>query len=319
MFRSHCLALGCAAMMLAPGAAWAAGPIKIGFPIPLSGPTAVYGVPILKGAELAADEINAKGGVLGRKLEFLPRDSKANADEAVRLARELIIKDNVDFPGRHPDLGRGAGGIDRRQGKQDRLSGAVGEDTIGLTAPANLHPYIFRVASNTDVEGPAGAIDHGQMAGHQDGRDDRARLCLWPRRYRRLHRQAEEAAPGHRRSSTSNGRSSASRTSPRSSPRRWARSPTRSIASLFAGDFVTFVKQATPLGYFKAINNRLVDGGEVGTADEAQALGADYPYGISADAYDPVIWSGDEPPAHKTFIEHLRSLHQIANTLRAGR
>ena len=49
MFRRHRLALGCAAMMLAPGAVWAAGPIKIGFPIPLSGPTATYGVPILKG------------------------------------------------------------------------------------------------------------------------------------------------------------------------------------------------------------------------------------------------------------------------------
>ena len=38
----------------------------------------------------------------------------------------------------------------------------------------------------------------------------------------------------------------------------------------FAGDFVSFVKQAAPLGYFKAINNRLVDGGEVGSVDETQ-------------------------------------------------
>ena len=80
-----------------PVAAVAAEPIKIGFPIPLSGPTAVYGEPILKGAELAVAEINAKGGVLGRKLEILSRDSKANADEAVRLSRELIIKNSVDF------------------------------------------------------------------------------------------------------------------------------------------------------------------------------------------------------------------------------
>ncbi len=68
--------------------------------------------------------------------------------------------------------------------------------------------------------------------------------------------------------------------------------PDAVYCSLFAGDFVTFAKQATPLGYFKAINNRLVDGAEVGTIDEAQALGDDYPYGIIADAYDPVIWAG---------------------------
>src|SRR5579863_7420022 len=97
MFRRYILALGCAVIMLAPVAGRAAGTIKIGFPIPLSGPTAVYGLPVLKGAEMAAAEINAKGGVLGKQLVILPRDSKANADEAVRLARELIIKNNVDF------------------------------------------------------------------------------------------------------------------------------------------------------------------------------------------------------------------------------
>src|SRR5580692_11850021 len=81
--------------LVLPTAARAEDTIKIGFPIPLSGPTAVYGQPILKGAELAVADINAKGGVLGRKLELLPRDSKANPAEAVRLARELIVKNGV--------------------------------------------------------------------------------------------------------------------------------------------------------------------------------------------------------------------------------
>src|SRR5262249_26988223 len=80
-----------------PLSASAAETIKIGFPIPLSGPTAVYGKPVLAGAEMAVAEINAAGGVLGRQLELLSRDSKASADEAVRLARELILKDSVDF------------------------------------------------------------------------------------------------------------------------------------------------------------------------------------------------------------------------------
>src|SRR5580692_4462899 len=83
--------------LVLPTAARAEDTIKIGFPIPLSGPTAVYGEPILKGAQMAVDEINAKGGLLGRQIELISRDSKANADEAVRLARELIIKDSVDF------------------------------------------------------------------------------------------------------------------------------------------------------------------------------------------------------------------------------
>ena len=53
---------------LVPAAASAADTIKIGYPMPLSGPASVYGVPIVTGAEMAVQEINASGGVLGRKL-----------------------------------------------------------------------------------------------------------------------------------------------------------------------------------------------------------------------------------------------------------
>jgi branched-chain amino acid transport system substrate-binding protein len=66
MLRTYVLALTCAGALHAPVAASAQATIKIGFPMPLSGPAAVYGVPILKGAEMAVEEINTKGGVLGK-------------------------------------------------------------------------------------------------------------------------------------------------------------------------------------------------------------------------------------------------------------
>ena len=156
MFCRQILALTCAAAALLPGTVLAEGPIKIGFPIPLSGPTAVYGEPVLKGAELAVSEINAKGGVLGRKLELIPRDSKANADEAVRLARELIIKDNVDFlVGTLTSAEAPAVSTVAKENKIVFIA-PTSKSTI-LTDPQHLHPYIFRVSSNTDVEGLAAA------------------------------------------------------------------------------------------------------------------------------------------------------------------
>jgi branched-chain amino acid transport system substrate-binding protein len=79
MFRRYGLMLASTLLISWPLAARAADTIKIGFPIPLSGPTAVYGKPVLAGAQMAVTEINANGGVLGRKLEILDRDSKANA------------------------------------------------------------------------------------------------------------------------------------------------------------------------------------------------------------------------------------------------
>jgi len=53
--------------------------------------------PYKKGWELAQDEINAAGGVLGKKLETIFKDDNANAGDAVRIAEELISRDQVDI------------------------------------------------------------------------------------------------------------------------------------------------------------------------------------------------------------------------------
>src|SRR5712672_2658282 len=53
--------------------------------------------PYKKGWELAIEEINAKGGVLGRKLEVISRDDGANPGEAVRVADELVTREGVNI------------------------------------------------------------------------------------------------------------------------------------------------------------------------------------------------------------------------------
>jgi branched-chain amino acid transport system substrate-binding protein len=305
MFPRHILTLACAIAALPPLAAAAAEPIKIGFPIPLSGPTAVYGEPVLKGAEMAVAEINDKGGVLGRKLELLSRDSKANADEAVRLARELIIKDNVDFlAGTLTSAEAPAVSTVAKENKIVFIA-PTSKSTI-LTDPSHIHPYIFRVSSNTDVEGLAGAT---LMARWKDvktvgtiapdyayGRDSIAAFIASLKKLRPDIQIVDQQWP-----KLGEPDFTAFITA------EMGKKPDAVYCSLFAGDFVTFTKEATPRGYFKAIDNRLIDGAEVGTTDEAQALGGDYPYGIISDSYDPVIFTGNEPPEHKKFIEDLKA------------
>src|SRR5262245_17160429 len=75
-------------VLVAPFPAQAQKAIKVGMPMPLSGPPALFGEPASKGAQMFVDETNAKGGVLGRKLELVVRDSKADANEAVRVRSE---------------------------------------------------------------------------------------------------------------------------------------------------------------------------------------------------------------------------------------
>ena len=57
--------------------------------------------PYKKGIELAVDEINAKGGVLGKKLEIVQRDDGANPGEAVRVAEELVTREGVPLIAGH--------------------------------------------------------------------------------------------------------------------------------------------------------------------------------------------------------------------------
>lgn len=62
----------------------------------LSGPSAAYGTAIKGGLELAMDEINAAGGVLGgKKLGLIVEDSAGNKDQAVNAARKLVGRDKV--------------------------------------------------------------------------------------------------------------------------------------------------------------------------------------------------------------------------------
>src|SRR3954468_20242482 len=73
----------------------AADPIKIGVAGPFTGGSAPMGVSMRDGVRLAAAEINAKGGVLGRKIELVERDDEAKNERGVQIAQELINKDKV--------------------------------------------------------------------------------------------------------------------------------------------------------------------------------------------------------------------------------
>src|SRR6185436_18091618 len=145
-----------AGLLALPLAAEAQKTIKVGMPMPLSGPPALFGEPASKGAQMFVDEINAKGGVLGRKLELIVRDSKADANEAVRQARELILKDNVEFlVGTLTSAEGPAVSVVAKENKIPFIAPIPKTDQ--LTAPDKLHPYVFRVAANTTMEGRSAA------------------------------------------------------------------------------------------------------------------------------------------------------------------
>ena len=69
--------------------------LKIGWIGPLSGWGTFGGTAIMRGTALAIDHINAEGGVHGRKLELVTRDSAAKPEQAITVARDLIDREEV--------------------------------------------------------------------------------------------------------------------------------------------------------------------------------------------------------------------------------
>ena len=77
--------------------AGAAEPIKIGSFLTVTGPASFLGDPELKTLQMVVADINARGGVNGRKIELIHYDTGGNAKDAVNFVKRLIKNDNVDL------------------------------------------------------------------------------------------------------------------------------------------------------------------------------------------------------------------------------
>ncbi len=277
-------------------------PIKVGYPVILSGPGALIGEPSLKGAQMYVEEINAKGGVLGRKIELVVRDTKGNADEAVRVARDLILRENVEFL--VGTLTSAEGPAVSPVAKENKIVFVVPVvKTDVLTKPENLHPYIFRTASNTTIEGRTAAEI----------------LAKW--RVKRVATMSPDYAFGQDVTRAFVEHLKKIRPDIEIVDQQWpklgeadytpfinaqmAKKPEAVFSSLWGGHFVTFAKQAKPLRYYESVNFNVLAAGEAGAIETAKAMGDDYPYGVTANAYDAFNWDAG-PAAHKEYTQRLR-------------
>ena len=83
------------ALCLTAGSVLAADTVKIGLLAPLTGFAAADGLSAKNSVELAVEKINAQGGVMGKQIELITYDDRADAKEAVSLAQKLIDQDQV--------------------------------------------------------------------------------------------------------------------------------------------------------------------------------------------------------------------------------
>jgi branched-chain amino acid transport system substrate-binding protein len=275
-------------------------PILVGYPAILSGGGALFGQPSMVGGQLAEKDINDKGGVLGRSIKLIVRDCKGTPDEATRVARELILKEKVQFL---------VGGFTASQGlalsevgKTEKIIyiAPVSKSTA-MTDPANLHPYVFRAAANTNTEGRSAAVfmsknpwkrvytlgpdyEYGQMVTKA--------FVEW---IKKIKPEVEIVGQGWPKLGEADFTPFITAM--------MAAKPDAAFLALWGGDFVNFAKQAKPYGFFEKV--KVVAGGEGGCPETAIALKDDLPLGITTNSYD--LFYYPNTPEHKAYVERLKA------------
>ncbi|PJB31777.1 MAG: amino acid ABC transporter substrate-binding protein [Deltaproteobacteria bacterium CG_4_9_14_3_um_filter_65_9] len=129
--------------------------IKVGFVDTYTGPATTFTNDVLDGFKMAAEKINAKGGVLGKKIAWVTRDDKFKPDIGLTMAKELILNENVDLLVGTINSATALAVSDLAKkekipflvtfSKSDKITGAMG------------HRYVFGMNENTEMAGRAAA------------------------------------------------------------------------------------------------------------------------------------------------------------------
>jgi branched-chain amino acid transport system substrate-binding protein len=145
-----CLVVG--ALLILAGSAAAQDTIKIGVITDHSGPSKFYAELATQGVQLAAKEINAKGGVLGKKIELLIEDDQGKPD--VSATRATQQAETVSLETKTPQLAPANGGDTLTTQLDDpwffQTGPLASDQLLTLLAYANLY---FALASDEDGSG----------------------------------------------------------------------------------------------------------------------------------------------------------------------
>ena len=226
-------------------------PIKIGAIYDFVGGCHMYSESGVKGIRLAMDEINAKGGILGRKVDLFVRDTEGKADVAVREVKDLILREKVNFLIGPCSSGMGlAMQVAHSEYKVLRISPIA--NTEGQTVD-KFSPYFVQMVPNTYMEATAATRYLNKKVptakkfatigpDYEFGRREEA---AFTEEIKKLVPDAEivyEAWPKLGEKDFTAFITAI-----------MAKKPDAIHGSLFGGDLVSFTKQALPYGFFEKI------------------------------------------------------------------
>jgi branched-chain amino acid transport system substrate-binding protein len=295
--RQFLLSLAALALV-APCAAWAQGSIKIGeinsyktFPAFLE--------PYKKGWELALEEVNAAGGVFGRKVEIISRDDNGNAGDAVRVAEELLSRENVHFI-----MGAFASNVGLALAdfaKQKKVLFIAAEPLTDKIVWENGNKYTFRLRASTYMQTAMLVPDAARLK-------KKRWAIVYPNyeygqaataAFKTLIRKQQPDVEFVTEQATPLGKIDAGAVAQALADAK----PDAIFSSLFGPDLTRFVREGNTRGLFKGREVFNLLGGEPEYLDP---LKDDTPIGWYVTGYP---WYGLTHPEHKKFMEAYQKKH----------
>jgi branched-chain amino acid transport system substrate-binding protein len=128
-------------------------PIKVGMINPLTGTLSALARTEVEGAQYGFDEINKKGGILGRPVQLLVEDSNNDVGTGVQKARKLFDRDNIDvlFGDVNSAISLALAQVSSQQGKLHIVTGGHSDAITGK----DCHWNVFRVCNSTVMDASA--------------------------------------------------------------------------------------------------------------------------------------------------------------------
>ena len=131
----------------------AAGEVVIGYVGPMTGPSATMGLATKQGAELAIEEINADGGIMGSTIKFITRDDEADPTKSKTAVQELIDKEKVQMMIGQPNSTSVAAAEDYVN--QNKIIQILNIATNTLLIDPEKYPYTFRTFFPSPIQAEA--------------------------------------------------------------------------------------------------------------------------------------------------------------------
>lgn len=128
--------------------------VKVGLNYELSGGVATYGQSLTAGVELAIEEINKNGGVLGKQIEVVKVDNKSEATEAANVSTKLATRDNVlVLLGPATSGNTKAASPAAMENKVPLISASATDDNITVDSNGKVREYIFKTCFSDSFQG----------------------------------------------------------------------------------------------------------------------------------------------------------------------